>query len=59
MRTDPSHVLTADETLAADQLFAILLAERDADSPVADLAFVAAPGAADARVVSKDVAAAS
>lgn len=38
MYTDPSQVLTVDEVLAADRLFAELLAERDVTSPVVDLA---------------------
>lgn len=42
MHANPSKVLTSDEVLAADLLFAELLAERDPQSPVVDLAVVAA-----------------
>ena len=58
MHTDPSQGLSADELLAADRLYAELLAERDTQSPLVDLAARAAragavkPGDAAADAVA-------
>lgn len=58
MHTDPSKVLTADELLAADRLFAELLAEHDTQSPLVDLTARAAVGRS-ADTTATEVAAAS
>lgn len=58
MYTDPSQVLTSDEVQAADRLLAELLAERDAHSPLVDLA-AAAADIAPAADPAERVAAAS
>lgn len=58
MHTDPSQVLTADELLAADRLFAELLAEHDTQSPLVDLAARAAV-VRPADTTAAEVAAAS
>lgn len=60
MHTDPSQVLSADELLAADRLFAELLAERDTQSPLVDLSARAAAAARPAAPAAPgNVAAAS
>lgn len=57
MHTDPSQGLSADELLAADRLYAELLAERDTQSPLVDLAARAGRAARAGAVKPGDAAA--